>query len=116
MMLKKYDYQCAVCETKRFNRSDRAEVESAHIYPVEKNGPDKVINGISLCRLHHWAFDNGLLLITDDYHIIVHPGIKEDENFKEIYKFEGKKILLPKKDKFKPHQNFLQKHRKMHRF
>jgi putative restriction endonuclease len=55
------------------------------------NGPDDPRNVISLCRLHHWAFDNGLFSIRKDYTIIVNEQIKKDINYKEIYNFENKK-------------------------
>lgn len=111
---KLYNYKCAICMVERFNRKGNPEVEAAHIYPKEKNGPDKVINGISLCRLHHWAFDNGLLSIDNDYNVIIPDEIKYDKNYKDIYKFENKKILLPHKNQFKPHRIYLEAHRKMH--
>lgn len=109
-----YDYQCAVCKIKRLNKKGKPEVEAAHIYPKEKNGPDKVINGISLCRLHHWAFDNGLLAISDNYEVIVPDWIKNDENYEDIYKLEGYKVILPTNNQFQPHKIYLEAHRKMH--
>lgn len=111
---KLYSNQCAVCRIKRFNKKGNAEVEASHIYPKEKNGPDKVINGLSLCRLHHWAFDNGLLSISDDYNIIIANEIRNDENYEEIYKYEGHNILLPTENKYKPHRIYLKAHREMH--
>lgn len=110
-----YEYRCAVCGIKRFNKKGNPEVEAAHIYPKEKNGPDKLINGISLCKLHHWAFDNGLLSITDDYKVIVPTEINDDKNYEDITKFRGQKILLPAKNQFKPHKLYLEAHRKMHK-
>lgn len=109
-----YDYSCAVCGRSRFTKNENPEVESAHIYPVKKNGSNDPRNGIALCRLHHWAFGNGLFSIRDDYSIVVEKRIKEDENYKEISSFEKKKISLPKNHL--PHAKFLRKHRKIHGF
>lgn len=109
-----YDYRCAICQIKRLNKEGNPEVESAHIYPKEKNGPDKIINGIALCKLHHWAFDNGLIGISDDYKVIIPSWIKNDYSYEDIYKFEGEKILLPSKNNFLPHKIYLRAHRKMH--
>lgn len=38
-------------------------VDAAHILPWADYDLDEVYNGISLCKLHHWAFDEGILLI-----------------------------------------------------
>lgn len=109
-----YDYSCAVCGRSRFTKDENPEVESAHIYPVAKNGSNDFRNGIALCRLHHWAFENGLFSIKDNYSIIVEKRTKEDDNYKEISFFENKKIRLP--EEYLPHPKFLKEHRKIHDF
>lgn len=111
-----YGYSCAVCAKRRFTLSNHPEVDSAHIYPKEKNGSDDFRNGIALCKLHHWAFDGGLFSIRDDYSIVVEKRIRNNENYEEIYRFENRKIRLPQKKGFKPHPIFLKAHRKIHGF
>lgn len=111
-----YEYRCAICGKKRFTLAKYPEVEASHIYPKEKNGSDDLRNGIALCKLHHWAFDNGLLAITNDYHVIVRDEIKSDTNYEEIYKYDGKKIQLPKCPQLYPHPIFLTAHRELHGF
>ena len=109
-----YDNQCAVCGKKRFTNSGYPEVEAAHIYPKSKNGADDLRNGIALCKLHHWAFDNGLLAITDNYEVIVPSWIKNDKNYEDIFRFEAEKIILPTINQLKPHKIYLESHRKMY--
>lgn len=111
-----YDYSCAVCKKKRFSRLNHSEVESSHIFPKEENGSDDLRNGIALCRFHHWAFDEGLFSIKDDYSIIVESRIRNDKNYEEISSFESRKIVLPTDEKYKPHPLFLTQHRKLHGF
>lgn len=111
---KNYGDSCAVCGKKRFDKSKNPEVEAAHIYPKEKNGSDDLRNGISLCRLHHWAFEKGLFSIRDDYSIVIEQRIRNNNNYQEIYSFENEKIKIPKN--FKPHPKFLREHRKIHGF
>lgn len=43
-----YGARCAVTGLKLINGGDRAEVEAAHIRPVDRGGPDIVSNGIAL--------------------------------------------------------------------
>ena len=39
-----------------------AGVDAAHILPWADYDLDHVCNGICLCKHHHWAFDEGLLV------------------------------------------------------
>ena len=39
-------------------------VDAAHILPWAQFDLDHVRNGVCLCKLHHWAFDEGLIEIT----------------------------------------------------
>jgi hypothetical protein len=41
-------------------------VDAAHILAWSKFGLDVVSNGLSLCKLHHWAFDAALILPVYD--------------------------------------------------
>jgi len=111
-----YDFKCAVCGKRRFSSANYPEVEAAHIFPKDKNGSDDLRNGIALCKLHHWAFDTGLFSIADDFSIIIEERIREDPNYNEISKFEGKKIHLPLDKKLYPHSIFLKKHREIQGF
>lgn len=111
-----YDNKCAVCGKRRFSKTGNPEVEAAHIYPKSKEGSDDLRNGISLCKLHHWAFDNGYITMNDDYLIIVDEGIMEDKNFEEIYTFDGLKINLPENNELWPDKLYISQHRKIHGF
>jgi len=111
-----YEDSCAVCGIRRYNKAQNPEVEAAHIYPVEKDGTDDLRNGLSLCKLHHWAFDGGLFVIEDNFDIKVLPEILNDQNYQEIYRFDGKKINLPKNKVITPNKLYLSEHRKIHNF
>ena len=60
-VLDAYDSTCAVTGLQIINGGGAAEVEAAHIQPVEANGSDSARNGIALCRTAHWMFDRGLI-------------------------------------------------------
>jgi putative restriction endonuclease len=109
-----YDNTCAVCKMRRVSVAGYPEVEAAHIYPKEKDGADDYRNGIALCKLHHWAFDSGLLAISDDMKIIVRQAILQDENYDEITKFAGKDMMVPKHVAARPHLIFVRAHRELH--
>ena len=110
-----YGSKCVFCGSERETPSGNPEVEAAHIYPKEEGGSDDVRNGISLCKLHHWAFDTGWLSISDEYEILVkeEPERNGYDAFKEL---EGNKIRLPEEEPVKPHPMFLVEHRKLNGF
>ncbi len=68
-VLRAYRYKCAVCTCAL------KLVDAAHIVPVSyPQSTDEVTNGLALCRLHHGAYDNGLLGVCSDYRIITNPA------------------------------------------
>jgi hypothetical protein len=56
---------CAVCglHLPSTSQNTSAGVDAAHILPWADYELDHVCNGICLCKHHHWAFDEGLILI-----------------------------------------------------
>ena len=67
-VLRAYRYQCAVCQCAL------KLIDAAHIIPVSfPNSSDEVTNGLALCRIHHGAYDNGLLGVQSDYRIVINP-------------------------------------------
>lgn len=64
-VLQAYAYRCAIC------RCALKLIDAAHIVPVSfPESNDEVTNGLALCRLHHGAYDSGLLGIRSDYSIV----------------------------------------------
>jgi putative restriction endonuclease len=53
-------------------------VEAAHIVPVaDARSIDHPRNGLALCVLHHRAFDNALITIQQDFHVVLNIGEME---------------------------------------
>lgn len=110
-----YNRQCAFCRSSRESPAGNPEVEAAHIYPKREGGTDDVRNGISLCKLHHWAFDTGWLSISDEHRILVNEA-PECNGYHEFKQLEERKIRLPDEEEAHPHPMFLEKHREIHGF
>jgi len=69
LVLQAYGNRCAVCGLAL------KLVDAAHIVPVsDPRGDDIVNNGLALCRLHHGAYDVGLLGVRSDYRIILNTA------------------------------------------
>ena len=59
-----YNYTCAVCRLRIVTMDGESATEAAHIIPFNISHNDDVRNGICLCKLHHWAFDKGLISLS----------------------------------------------------
>ena len=120
-IIEAYDYRCAVCGMKiKSPDSLLWEVEAAHIVPHASMGKDDIWNGLSLCRLHHWAFDVGWFTLSDDYAIQVSSKINSlplgfgkmwDNEIVRVMADKKLKIFLPGQEEIFPHQNAIQWHR-----
>ncbi len=94
-VLKAYQSQCALCRLKHIELLD-----AAHIIPdSDPEGRPEVTNGISLCKLHHAAFDSYFIGLTPDYTVEVREDILDETDgpmlqhgLKELHK---RKFILP---------------------
>lgn len=70
-VLRAYRHQCAFCRLRHGEL-----LEAAHIIPdPEPEGEPVVSNGLSLCRLHHAAFDRFFVGVRPDHVIEVRPDV-----------------------------------------
>jgi len=112
-VLKAYDERCALTGLKLINGGGRAEVNAAHIRPVENDGPDSVQNGIALSGTVHWMFDRGLLSLDDNYSILLSRKLNHDVSH---LLNKDMKANVPADLRLKPHLAFLRWHRDHHNF
>jgi putative restriction endonuclease len=110
VVLRAYDERCAITGLKLINGMGRAEVDAAHIRPVEKNGPDFVSNGIALSGTAHWMFDRGLISLSDNLDILVSRQTNDAEGIRSIINKPGQ-ALSPNRPSDRPHPHFLKWHR-----
>lgn len=109
-VLQVYDKRCAVTGLKLINGGGRAEVDAAHIRPVEANGPDILTNGIALSGTAHWMFDRGLISFSDDFDIMVSRQVNDPDGVRGLINRTGKAIV-PLRALDRPHPHFLRWHR-----
>jgi putative restriction endonuclease len=104
-----YDARCAMTGIRLINGGGRAEMEAAHIRPVEDKGPDLVRNGIALSRTFHWMFDRGLLSIGNDHKILVAEKHVEPAVLRMLN--PDRQLNVPRDPALQPHRQYLEYHR-----
>lgn len=110
VVLRAYDERCAITGLKLINGGGRAEVDAAHIRPVEANGPDIVNNGIALSGTAHWMFDRGLIGLSDDLDILISRQANDPDGIRSFVNKAGRAFVPPNPHE-RPHPRFLQWHR-----
>ena len=107
-----YDYTCTICRLRIITMDGESVTEAAHIIPFEVSGNNDVRNGISLCQLHHWAFDRGLISLDKNYKVIVSEFMIEHGPTEWLLTtLRGKTILFPEDEELYPAQEALAWHR-----
>lgn len=105
-----YDARCAIMGVKLINGGGRAEVEAAHIRPVERDGPDIVNNGLALSGTVHWMFDRGLISLNDDLEILISRQANDPDGIRSLVNRTGF-AMPPARIVDRPHPSFLSWHR-----
>jgi putative restriction endonuclease len=110
IILDAYDCRCAITGLKFINGLGRAEVEAAHIRPVEHNGPDSITNGIALSGTAHWMFDRGLISLSDDMEVLVSRQVNDVESVWSLVN-KTRRATVPINSSHRPHPSYLGWHR-----
>lgn len=102
-----YQSQCALCHLRHSELLD-----AAHIIPdKDDNGEPIIQNGISLCKIHHAAFDKFIIGISPDFEIKVREDILIEVDgpmLKHgIQSLDRTKMILPKRKGDWPDQDRL---------
>lgn len=100
-VLPAYTSQCAICRLREVRLLDAAHIVS----DAEILGEPTITNGLSLCAIHHRAFDQDLVAVTPTYSVEVSERLLEDEDgpMLELLKgFHGTSIHLPVKRTWRP--------------
>jgi putative restriction endonuclease len=91
-----YEHRCAFCGVRLLTVDGHSVVDAAHIIPWSITRNDDLHNGMALCRLCHWTFDEGLISVSQKYLVIVSPEIRISSNIPgHLITLENRSILAP---------------------
>ena len=108
-----YEHRCALCGIRMLTPEGHTVVEAAHIKAWHKSHDDRPTNGLALCRLCHWSFDEGLMSVGNQYEVLISGRVRIDSNMPgQILTLMDRPIFKPQGQRFWPGQANLEKHRK----
>jgi putative restriction endonuclease len=108
-VLRAYDERCAITGLRLINGGGRAEVEAAHIRPVEHDGPDIVSNGLALSGTAHWMFDRGLVGLDNNLTILVSRQANDADAVRSMVNVTGR-LITPQRLADRPRVEFVRWH------
>jgi putative restriction endonuclease len=107
-VIEAYRTRCAFCRLRHQELLDAAHITA----DSEMTGEPVVSNGLSLCKLHHAAFDRHCLTVRPDYRIEVRRSILEEEDgpmlLHGLKGMHDRPIYLPREASLQPDRNRLE--------
>jgi len=108
-----YAHRCSLCGLRMLTPEGHTAIDAAHIHPWSESFNDHPTNGLALCRLCHWAFDEGLMGVGRRYEVLISPQVNSQSNFPgHILTLSERGIFKPESGDFWPSQTQLGWHRK----
>jgi putative restriction endonuclease len=107
LVLGAYKEQCAMCRLRH-----RPLLDAAHILPDrDQRGLPEVTNGLALCRIHHGAYDVGIVGVDPDYLVHIRRDVLDEidgpmlrHGLQELH---GGKLTVPRSPAKKPNREYL---------
>lgn len=103
-VLRAYEYRCCICGFDLRVSHMPVGLEAAHIQWHTANGPDLVVNGLSLCATHHKMFDMGAFTVEPLEHRIV---FSQHAIGAAQMQFHGRPMISPQSPAMNPGAEYL---------
>ena len=87
-----YANTCAFTGRQLQTPSGLVGLDAAHVVPVRSRGSDHPVNGIALAKDIHWAFDKGLIGVSEGRTIIVPQPVCAMRENRDLAILQGKPI------------------------
>jgi putative restriction endonuclease len=101
-----YEHRCSLCRLRHTRLLD-----AAHVLPDSEGGEPVVTNGISMCKIHHAAYDADIFGISPSYRISVRRDVMEEIDGPTLRHtlqgIDGSSIDLPARKAARPDPDLL---------
>ena len=116
-VLAAYERRCAVCDFDVRLYEHLLGLDAAHIKWHSEGGPDRVPNGLALCKLHHHALDQGAIGLTPSgnrrFTLLVSQELSgTSEAFRQLVDARGRPMRRPQERSQLPDPEFVDWHRR----
>lgn len=102
IVLRAYASRCAVCTLKHAELLDAAHI----IGDGEAHGEAAVNNGLSLCKIHHTAYDRNFLGVSPDHAVHINRALLNEVDGPMLkhglQEMHGRQIIMPSKRSDRP--------------
>lgn len=107
LVVSAYRHRCAVCRL-----AHPELLDAAHILPDrDERGRAEVPNGLSLCKIHHGAYDAEIMGVAPDYKVHIREDVLEEEDgpmlLHGLQEIHGSRIILPRAEPLQPNRDYL---------
>ncbi|MFW5783248.1 MAG: HNH endonuclease [Spirochaetota bacterium] len=97
-----YHERCSLCRL-----AHRELLDAAHIIPDREPGGDPIVpNGLSMCKIHHAAFDRNFIGIAPDYTVEVNDELLHETDGPMlrhgIQDLHGHRLIVPRREADRP--------------
>ena len=108
-VLQAYREQCAICRLRHTELLD-----AAHIIPDGEPGGEPIVqNGLSLCKIHHAAYDRNFIGVRPDYVVEVRQDILNENDgpmlLHGLKEMNGVRIKIPNSLSNRPNKQLLER-------
>ncbi|MCL4870124.1 MAG: HNH endonuclease [Anaerolineae bacterium] len=111
-IVRAYDHRCAICGVRILTADGHTAVAAAHIIPWSVSHNDDPRNGLALCHLCHWTFDEGLVTFSDRYQVKTSPQLVNIPNLPgHLLTFAGRGLIGPTEETLWPFVDSIRWHR-----
>ena len=108
-----YEHRCSLCGLRMITPEGYTAVDAAHIKPWSESYDDRPTNGMALCKLCHWSFDQGLMGVGKDYEVMISRSVRTEKNILgHTLTLMDRPIFMPNTKRYRPDQQNLAWHRK----
>lgn len=116
-VLTAYERRCAICDFDVRLAEDLLGLDAAHIKWHAAGGPDRVPNGLALCKLHHHALDRGAIGLAPSgnrrFKLLVSQELSgTSEAFRQLVDARGRTVRMPQERSQIPDGTFVDWHRR----
>lgn len=101
LVLPAYDRKCAICRLREIRLLDAAHIAG----DLELAGTATVTNGLSLCSIHHRAFDQKLVGVSPEYEVRISRLLLDEEDgpmLDLLKQFHGRHLHVPARPSQRP--------------